>query len=85
MYEDNYNRRTPERMKTMESKSGKKIVMDVWGGEYSTDHVARFIVDKEEAFRLSSIELDNGFLVNLRTDLVWGNHENFDLRKNKLN
>lgn len=57
------------------------IVMDVWGGKNSMDHVARFIRNFDDAVELSRDELRAGFLVNLREDAAWGDYEDFDNRK----
>lgn len=57
------------------------IVLDIWGGEGSMDHVARYIVpDAAEAMRIGVKELEAGFLVNLRRDAAFGPEENFDDR-----
>ena len=61
--------------------SNAKIVMDVWGGHHSQDHVARFIRSIDDAFELSRSELRGGFLVNLRSEVAWGDFEEFDLRR----
>lgn len=57
------------------------IVLDVWGGEQSLDHVARFILDDSEvAMKLGIIELEAGFLVNLRKDTDFSLGQTFDDR-----
>lgn len=56
------------------------IILDVWGGPKSTDHVARYILAVEDAFNLARQELSNGFLVNLRHEHAWGEYQNFDKR-----
>lgn len=58
----------------------EKIIMDVWGGEGSMDHIARFICDMDQAFERSRKELRNGYLVNLRADHAWGDYSEFDER-----
>jgi hypothetical protein len=57
-----------------------KIVMDVWGGDQSTVHVARFIRTYNDAIEIAKTELDAGYLVNLRAEAAWGNYEDFDTR-----
>lgn len=56
------------------------IVLDVWGGDCSQDHVARYILATDEALTLARNELEAGFLVNMRADAAWGSYRNFDLR-----
>lgn len=56
------------------------IICDVWGGESSMDHVARFVLPTSEALQLASNELANGWLINLRADHAWGEYTNFDER-----
>lgn len=56
------------------------IVVDIWGGSQSQDHVARYVAATDEALSLARQELDAGFLVNLRRDLAWGPDSNFDTR-----
>jgi hypothetical protein len=64
----------------------EKIVVDIWGGKNSGDHVARFLLPMEEALVVTQVELTKGYLINLRleTDLAWGDDLNFDKRL-KLN
>lgn len=57
-----------------------KIIMDIWGGEDSQDHVARFIREVDDALELSKSELQQGYLVNLRADAAWGDYQDFDNR-----
>jgi len=57
-----------------------KIVLDVWGGEGSQDHVARFCRDVDDALEIARTELSNGFLINLRAEAGWGAYEDFDAR-----
>ena len=58
-----------------------KIIMDVWTGEYSQEHTARFIRTLEDALELTKAELSAGNLVNLRQDAAWGEYEDFDNRQ----
>lgn len=60
--------------------TGTMIICDVWGGEASMDHVARFVLPTSEALQLARTELGNGWLVNLRADHAWGEYTNFDER-----
>lgn len=57
-----------------------KTIVDVWGGDHSMDHVARFVVRINDSLILAKHELEQGFLVNLRCDERLGSSENFDLR-----
>ena len=54
--------------------------MDVWGGEFSQEHVARFVRPVDECLELARAELAAGYLVNLRQDAEWGNYEEEDTR-----
>lgn len=58
------------------------VIVDVWGGENSMDHVARFIMPVEQALIAARHELAAGFLVNLRSacSASFGVSENFDSR-----
>ncbi len=56
------------------------IVVDIWGGEASQDHVARYFLSVEKAFEMARIELADGFLVNLRAEIGWGPRDCFDKR-----
>ena len=56
------------------------ICLDVWAGECSQDHVARYMLPVDEALQLSKHELTQGNLVNLRAEAVWGEADNFDDR-----
>ena len=56
------------------------IVVDIWGGEGSQDHMARYILPMDDALKLASNELQAGFLVNLRKEVAWGSYRNFDNR-----
>jgi len=59
------------------------IIIDIWGGELSQCHLARFIRPVSEALRIAKCNLERGFLVNLRRELAWVDFEEFDNR-NKL-
>lgn len=58
----------------------EKVVLDIWGGECSCDHVARFIRPADEALRMAATDLAKGYLVNLRATLAWGGVKEFDER-----
>jgi hypothetical protein len=58
-----------------------KIVLDIWGGHHSQDHLARYIRETDDAIEISRQELRNGFLVNMRGDLAWGEFVEFDVRR----
>ena len=57
------------------------IVIDVWGGEGSCDHVARFHRTWAVAIDLVKRELQAGYLVNMRVETAWGPDKDFDTRK----
>lgn len=59
----------------------ENIVIDVWGGTNSNDHVARFNRTWEVAIDLVKRELQAGFLVNMRAEAVWGPENDFDTRR----
>lgn len=59
----------------------KSVVLDVWDGRRSRDHVARFVLPIDEALNAARIELLAGYSVNLWTDIAWGSEHNFDHRK----
>ncbi len=56
------------------------IVVDVWGGEGSQNHLARFLLPINEALIMTRNELKMGNLVNLRKEIAWGSYKNFDNR-----
>ena len=56
------------------------IVCDIWGGELSQEHVARFVVPLKDALMLAETELKQGFLVNLRQEVACGPYKSFDTR-----
>lgn len=56
------------------------IVVDIWSGPSSMDHVARFIEHLDEALNIARHEIENGNLVNLRHDADFGLNQAFDSR-----
>ncbi len=56
------------------------IVVDIWGGEDSGDHLARFLRPVDEALTIARTELAKGYLVNLRDEVAWGEFKEFDNR-----
>lgn len=58
------------------------IIIDIWGGYHSQDHVARFVRNMKDALTITKIELENGFLVNLRLEKNWQDFKEFDERMN---
>jgi hypothetical protein len=61
----------------------KPIIVDVWGGRGSQDHIARSILPMKDALQFAEQELLAGYLVNLRWDATFGPQHNFDLRQEK--
>lgn len=57
-----------------------KVVIDIWGGDCHCDHLARFIRPLEEAMQIARNNLFKDYLVNLRTEISWGQKEEFDIR-----
>lgn len=58
------------------------VVIDVWGGDNSMDHLARFLrMWDAEAQALVTRELSAGFLVNVRREIAWGDYKDFDDRQ----
>lgn len=57
------------------------IVIDVWAGHNSQDHVARFFRPMTEALAIAERELSAGHLINLRQELAWGSTREFDTRR----
>lgn len=57
------------------------VVVDVWGGPDSCDHVARFYRSLDDAIEIARRELAAGFLVNLRCEAAWGPEGEFDDRQ----
>ena len=56
------------------------IVIDVWGGTDSMDHLARFHRTWADAIQIAKRELEAGFLVNMRSETAWGPEKDFDKR-----
>lgn len=56
------------------------VVVDIWGGQNSMDHMARFVVPRDQALTIADGELQAGYLVNLRADPSMGSDQNFDSR-----
>ena len=56
------------------------VVIDIWGGHHSLDHLARYIRLIDDALEISKLELLKGYLVNLRTEIAWGSYKEFDIR-----
>ena len=57
------------------------IVVDIWGGEGSGVHVARFLRSIDDALVIARTELAKGYLVNLRDEVAWGSFKEFDARQ----
>lgn len=60
--------------------STARIVVDVWSGEGSMEHVARFLPTAELAWGIAQREINAGFLINLRSEVNWGGMTPFDDR-----
>ena len=56
------------------------IVVDIWGGHHSQDHLARFYRPMKQALAIAYKELEAGFLVNMRQEAAWGPENDFDNR-----
>ena len=56
------------------------ICLDVWGGENSSKHIARYMLAMGEAMKRAEQELKDGYLVNLRLERAWGIEQDFDSR-----
>jgi hypothetical protein len=56
------------------------LIVDVWGGVGSMDHVARFVLPVDEGMVIAQKEVSGGFLVNLRHDAEFGPDQTFDTR-----
>lgn len=56
------------------------VVVDVWGGENSGEHVARAMLSVPLALQMAEMELRAGYLVNLRGTVGWGPEQDFDKR-----
>ena len=59
------------------------VIVDIWGGFESQDHVARFHRQVDDALELAKAELEAGFLVNLRIGENISFPVDFDDRKKK--
>ena len=57
-----------------------RIVLDIWGGEQSMEHIARYFPTIDEAFEMARAELASGYLINMRAEVAWGTVETFDDR-----
>lgn len=62
------------------AEPAKSIIYDVWGGECSMIHVARYAATTQEAADMMPADLAAGYLVNLRQSLAWGQQDTFDSR-----
>jgi len=60
--------------------SDTRIILDVWGGECSMEHVARYLPTITEAWTVAEAELRAGYLINLRAEAAWGEIKTFDDR-----
>lgn len=56
------------------------VVLDIWTGEHSENHVARYIGPLETLLPQIVSEVRTGFLVNIRADTDFGPEEAFDER-----
>ncbi len=57
-----------------------RVVLDVWGGPLSQEHMARKVCDQGEALKLADKELSAGFLVNMRVSDKHNSTDDFDSR-----
>jgi hypothetical protein len=62
----------------------ERVIIDIWGGEKSQDHVARFIRSLDDVLEMVKDALHGGYLVNIRSDAAWGDYEEFDERVPKV-
>jgi len=59
------------------------ISVDIWGGPGGAfNHVARYVLNIDEALHLARRELADGHFVNLQSNPHWGPENNFDSRIN---
>jgi hypothetical protein len=58
----------------------ERIIVDIWTGENSLYHCARFIRCFDDAIEIARIELHAGNLVNLRSEADFGDYQDFDER-----
>ena len=57
------------------------VSVDIWGGpEGRFNHVARYVLNIDEALQLARRELADGYLVNMQSNPHWGPENNFDSR-----
>lgn len=56
------------------------IIVDIWGGERSQTHLARFVRGVDTALEMARHELAAGYLVNLRADADFDAGDEFDDR-----
>jgi len=57
------------------------VSVDIWGGpEGRFNHVARYVLNIDEALLLARRELSDGYFVNLQSNPHWGPEQNFDGR-----
>lgn len=67
-------------MQSDPTKKENRIVLDVWGGESSMQHIARFLPKMADALVIAEQELSSGYLVNMRAEVAWGILIPFDSR-----
>ena len=57
------------------------VSVDIWGGhEGRFNHVARYVLNIDEALQLARRELVDGYFVNMQGKPHWGPESNFDSR-----
>jgi hypothetical protein len=57
------------------------VSADIWGGpEGRFNHVARYVLNIDEALQLARRELVDGYFVNMQGKPHWGPESNFDSR-----
>jgi hypothetical protein len=57
------------------------VSVDIWGGpEGRFNHVARYVLNIDEALQLARRELVDGYFVNMQGRPHWGPESNFDSR-----
>jgi hypothetical protein len=57
------------------------VSVDIWGGpEGRFNHVARYVLNIDEALQLARRELADGYFVNMQGKPHWGPESNFDSR-----
>jgi hypothetical protein len=60
------------------------VVCDVWGGDLSQSHLARYVLPVDQSIEWARRELASGYFVNLRRDPDAGASQQFDLRTRGL-